>query len=86
MDEFFTCYWQGKLYEYNRMPNGYAQVPFLFTKLLKQPSVKLRKQGLLSVIYLLLMTLTSRGLLTLVVSTILMPQRSTDRFGLQNQL
>ena len=34
------------------MPNGYAQVPLLFTKLLKQPFGFLRKQGLLSVIYL----------------------------------
>ena len=48
----FTCYWQGRFYEYNRMPYGYAQAPLLFTKLLKQPFGFLQKQGLLSVIYL----------------------------------
>ena len=31
------------------MPNGFAQAPLLFTKLLKQPFASLRKQGLLSV-------------------------------------
>ena len=50
--KFFTCYWQGRFYEYNRMPNGYAQAPLLFTKLLRQLFGFLRKQGLLSVIYL----------------------------------
>ena len=49
---FFTCYWQGRFYEYNCIPNGYAQTPLLFTKLLKQPFGFLRQQGLLSVIYL----------------------------------
>ena len=34
------------------MPNGFAQAPLLFTKLLKQPFASLRKQGLLSVVYL----------------------------------
>ena len=50
--KFCTCYWQGRFYEYNRMPNGYARAPLLFTKLLRQPFGFLRKQGLLSVIYL----------------------------------
>ena len=49
---FFTCYWRGRYYEFNRMPNGFAQAPLLFTKLLKQPFASLRKQGLLSVVYL----------------------------------
>ena len=49
---FFTCYWRGRYYELNRMPNGFAQAPLLFTKLLKQPFASLRKQGLLSVVYL----------------------------------
>ena len=49
---YFTCYWQGRFYEYNRMPNGYAQAPLLFTKILKHPFAMLRKQGLLSVMYL----------------------------------
>ena len=35
--KFFTFYWQGRFYEYQRLPNGYAQAPFLFTKLLKPP-------------------------------------------------
>ena len=36
---YFTCYWKGCYYEFLRMPNGYAQVPLIFTKLLKQPFV-----------------------------------------------
>ena len=35
--QYFTCYWKGCYYEFLRMPNGYAQAPLLFTKLLKQP-------------------------------------------------
>ena len=50
--QYFTCYWQGRFYEYNRMPNGYAQAPLLFAKILKHPFARLRKQGLLSVVYL----------------------------------
>ena len=34
------------------MPNGYAQAPLLFTKILKQPFPALRRRGLLSVVYL----------------------------------
>ena len=49
---FSTCYWQRRFYEYNCMPNGYAQAPLLFMKILKQPSAVTRKQGLLFVIYL----------------------------------
>ena len=30
--KFFTFYWHGRFYEYNRMPNGYAQAPLLFIK------------------------------------------------------
>ena len=48
---YFTCYWQGRFYEYNRMPNGYAQAPLLFTKILKHPVAMLRMHGLLSVVY-----------------------------------
>ena len=47
----FTFYWQGRFYEYQRLPNRHAQVPLLFTKLLEQPFVMLRRQGLLSVVY-----------------------------------
>ena len=51
--KFFTFYWHGRFYEYNRMPNGYAQAPLLFTKILKQPFAALQRlRGLLSVVYL----------------------------------
>ena len=51
--KFFTFYWQGRFYEYQRLPNRYDQAPFLFTKLLKPPFAMLqRRQGLLSVVYL----------------------------------
>ena len=48
----FTCYWKGCYYEFLRMPNGYAQTPLLFTKLLKQPFGFLRKHGYASVVYI----------------------------------
>ena len=38
--------------EFLHMPNGYAQTPLLFTKLLKQPFGSLRKHGYASVIYI----------------------------------
>ena len=51
--KFFTYYWQGRFYEYQRLPNRYDQAPFLFTKLLKPPFAMLQwRQGLLSVVYL----------------------------------
>ena len=50
--KFVTFYCHGRFYEYNCMPNGYAQAPLLFTKILKQPFAALRRQGLLSVVYL----------------------------------
>ena len=50
--KFFTFYWHSRFYEYNRMPNGYAQAPLLFIKILKQPFAALRRQGLLAVVYL----------------------------------
>ena len=49
---YFTCYWKGCYYEFLRMPNGYAQAPLLFTKLLKQPFGFLRKHGYASFIYI----------------------------------
>ena len=49
---FFTCYWRGWYYEFNCMPNGFAQAPLLFTKLLKLPFASLQNQGLLPVVYL----------------------------------
>ena len=50
--QYFTCYWKGCYYEFLRMPNGYAQAPLLFTKLLKQPFGFLRKHGYASVVYI----------------------------------
>ena len=49
---YFTCYWTGCYYEFLRMPNGYAQAPLLFTKLLKQPFGFLWKHGYASDIYI----------------------------------
>ena len=43
--QYFTCYWTGCYYEFLHMPNGYAQVPLLFTKLLKQPFGFLQQHG-----------------------------------------
>ena len=40
---YFTCYWKGCYYEFLRVPNGYAQAPLIFTKLLKQPFGFLRE-------------------------------------------
>ena len=50
--QYFACYWKGWYYEFLRMPNGYAQAPLLFTKLLKQPFGFLRKHGYASVVYI----------------------------------
>ena len=50
--QYFTCYWKGCYYEFLRIPNGYAQTPLLFTKLLKQPFGFLQKHGYASVIYI----------------------------------
>ena len=50
--QYFTCYWKGCYYKFLRMPNGYAQVPLLFTKLLKQPFGFLQKHGDASVVYI----------------------------------
>ena len=49
---YFTCYWKGCYYEFLRMPNGYAQAPLIFTKLLKQPFGFLREHGYSSVVYI----------------------------------
>ena len=50
--KFFTFYWHSRFSEYNRMSNGYAQAPLLFTKILKQPFAAQRRRGLLSMVYL----------------------------------
>ena len=50
--KYFIFYWRHAYYEYIRMPNGYAQAPLLFTKILKKPFRFLRKHGLESVVYI----------------------------------
>ena len=50
--KYFTCYWDGCYYEFLHMPNGYAQTPLIFTKLLNQPFGSLRKHGYSSVVYI----------------------------------
>ena len=50
--KYFTCYWKVCYYEFLHMPNGYAQAPLLFTKLLKQPFGFLWKHGYASVVYI----------------------------------
>ena len=49
---YFSFLWQGTYYRYLRLPNGYAQAPLIFTKLLRLPFGFLRSQGHLSVIYM----------------------------------
>ena len=51
---YFSFLWQGTYYHYLRLrfPNGYAQAPLIFTKLLRLPYGYLRSQGHLSVIYM----------------------------------
>ena len=49
---YLSFFWQGTYYHYLRLPNGYAQAPLLFTKLLWLPFGSLRSQGHLSVVYM----------------------------------
>ena len=49
---YFSFLWQGAYYQYSCMPNGYAQVPMLFTKVLRPPFAYLRRQGHMSVVYM----------------------------------
>ena len=49
---YFSFLWQDKYYHYLRLPNGYAQAPLIFTKLLRLPFGYLRSQGHLSVVYM----------------------------------
>ena len=43
--------WQGVLYEFTCLPNGYTQGPYVITKLFKVPFRHLRSQGFPSVFY-----------------------------------
>ena len=49
---YLSFFWQGTYYHYLRLPNGYAQAPLLFTKLLQLPFGYLQSQGHLSVVYM----------------------------------
>ena len=50
--KYLTFLWKGRYYEYTCLPNGYAQAPMVFTKLLKPVFACLRSQGQNSVIYM----------------------------------
>ena len=50
--QFLTFAWDKAYYRFTCLPNGYAQAPYIFTKLLKQPFSKLRQLGFRSVIYI----------------------------------
>ena len=43
--------WYQKFYQYLGMPNGYSDAMRVFTKMLKPPLATLRKQGVISVIF-----------------------------------
>ena len=49
---YFSFLWQGTYYQYSCLPNGYAQAPMLFTKILRKPFSYLRRQEHLSVVYM----------------------------------
>ena len=49
---YLSFLWQGTYYHYLRLPNGYAQAPLLFMKLLRLPFGSLWSQGHLSVVYM----------------------------------
>ena len=49
---YLSFLWQGTYYHYLRHPNGYAQAPLIFTKLLWLPFGSLRSQSHLSVVYM----------------------------------
>ena len=49
---YFSFLWQGAFYQYSCMPNGYAEAPMLFTKVLRPPFAYLRRQGHISVVYI----------------------------------
>ena len=50
--KYFKFTWQGKLYVYVAMPNGYTDGPRVFTKMLKPPFAELRAMGYPSAAYL----------------------------------
>ena len=50
--KFFTFSWEHNHYKFVCMPNGYAQAPMIFTKIMKCPFSYLRSKSHQSVIYL----------------------------------
>ena len=50
--KYLTFSWQHKYYKFTCLPNGYAQAPMLFTKLLKHLFSFLRRRGHHSIIYI----------------------------------
>ena len=50
--KYLTFSWQHKYYKFTCLPNGYAQAPMIFTKLLKHPFSFLRRRGNHSIIYI----------------------------------
>ena len=50
--KYLTFSWQHKYYKFTCLPNGYAQPPMIFTKLLKHPFSFLRRRGHHSIIYI----------------------------------
>ena len=50
--KYLTFSWQHKYYKFTCLPNGYAQAPMIFTKLLKHPFSFLRRRGHHSIIYI----------------------------------
>ena len=49
---FLRFSWNGKMFAFSAMPNGYADAPRSFTKILKVPFSNLRERGFISVIYI----------------------------------
>ena len=50
--KYFTCLLGRQYFEFTCLPNGYAQAPLIFTKILKLPIAYLRKLGHSSVVYI----------------------------------
>ena len=50
--KYFTFEWDNQLYSFTCMPNGWANAPFIFTKLLKPVFFHLRSMGHLSSYFL----------------------------------
>ena len=65
--KYFTCLLGRQYFEFTCLPNGYAQAPLIFTKILKLPLTYLRKLGHA---WYILMTLIYKATLLVIVQTI----------------